>query len=54
MRLGKYWNYDNISEYSKDRIQKIITGEFDENIKDKVREKAINLTTESHFQGLQL
>ncbi len=54
MRLGKYWNYDNISEHSKDRIQKIITGEFDENIKDKVREKAINLTTESHFQGLQL
>lgn len=54
MRLGRFWSYDNINEYSKDRIQKIITGEFDENIKDKVREKAINLTTESHFQGLQL
>lgn len=54
MRLGKFWNYENINDYSKDRIQKIITGEFDENIKDKVREKAINLTTESHFQGLQL
>jgi CRISPR-associated endonuclease Csn1 len=54
MRLGKYWNYEDINDYSKDRIQKIITGEFDENIKDKVREKAINLTTENHFQGLQL
>lgn len=54
MRLGKYWNYENINEHSKDRIQKIITGEFDENIKDRVREKAINLTTESHFQGLPL
>ncbi|WP_312764912.1 type II CRISPR RNA-guided endonuclease Cas9 [Epilithonimonas sp.] len=54
MRVGKYWNYDNIDEHSKERIDKIITGEFDENIKDKVREKAINLTTESHFQGLQL
>ncbi|MGE6394103.1 type II CRISPR RNA-guided endonuclease Cas9 [Chryseobacterium scophthalmum] len=54
MRLGKYWNYENISDDSKERIQKIITGEYDENIKDKVREKAINLTTESHFQGLQL
>lgn len=54
MRLGKYWNYDDIDTYSKERIQKITTGEFDENIKDKVREKAINLTTESHFQGLQL
>lgn len=54
MRVGKYWSYDNIDEHSKARIDKIITGEYDENIKDKVREKAINLTTESHFQGLQL
>jgi CRISPR-associated endonuclease Csn1 len=54
MRLGKYWNYENINDYSKDRIQKIITGEFDENIKNKVREKAIDLTTENDFQGLQL
>ncbi|MBO6185045.1 MAG: type II CRISPR RNA-guided endonuclease Cas9 [Chryseobacterium sp.] len=54
MRLGKYWNYAEIDKYSRNRIQKIINGEYDENIKDKVREKAINLTTESHFQGLQL
>lgn len=54
MRLGKYWNYNNIDGLSKDRIQKIITGEFDENIKDKVREKAIHLTKENDFQGLQL
>ncbi|WAC39284.1 type II CRISPR RNA-guided endonuclease Cas9 [Pedobacter sp. SL55] len=54
MRLGKYWNYENIDAYSKDRIQKIITGEFDENIKNKVREKAIHLTQENDFQGLQL
>ena len=54
MRLGKYWSYAEIDKHSRDRIQKIINGEYDENIKDKVREKAINLTTESHFQGLQL
>lgn len=54
MRLGKYWNYENIKEQSKNRIQKIITGEFDKNIKDKVREKAIHLTAENDFQGLQL
>ncbi|WP_312823458.1 type II CRISPR RNA-guided endonuclease Cas9 [Epilithonimonas sp.] len=54
MRVGEYWNYDHIDNSSKARIDKIITGEYDENIKDKVREKAINLTTESHFQGLQL
>lgn len=54
MRLGKYWNYGNIDKNSKDRIQKIINGEYDENIKDKVREKAVHLTTEDDFQGLQL
>ncbi|MEE6128369.1 type II CRISPR RNA-guided endonuclease Cas9 [Chryseobacterium arthrosphaerae] len=54
MRLGKYWSYDKIDLYSKNRIQKIITGEFDENIKDRVREKAIRLTAENDFQGLQL
>jgi len=54
MRLGKYWNYADIDKYSKDRIQKIINGEYDENIKDKVREKAVHLTSENDFQGLQL
>ena len=54
MRLGKYWNYADIDKYSRERIQKIITGEYDENIKDKVREKAVHLTTENDFQGLQL
>ncbi|WP_448607634.1 type II CRISPR RNA-guided endonuclease Cas9 [Paenimyroides ceti] len=54
MRLGKYWDYADIDKCSKDRIQKIITGEYDENIKDRVREKAVHLTTETDFQGLQL
>ena len=54
MRLGKYWNYADIDKASKDRIQKIINGEYDENIKDKVREKAVHLTAENDFQGLQL
>lgn len=54
MRLGKYWNWEEIDTLSKDRILKIINGEYDENIKDKVRGKAINLTSENHFQGLQL
>lgn len=54
MRLGKYWTYENIDHGSRDRIHKIITGEYDADIKDKVREKAIHLTTENDFQGLQL
>lgn len=54
MRIGKYWVWDNIDENTKSRIRNIITGEYDEGIKNKVREKAIDLTTENHFQGLQL
>lgn len=54
MRLGKYWSWEAIDKNSKERIRKILTGEYDENIKDRVREKAIHLTQESHFQGLQL
>ncbi|MDR3188626.1 MAG: type II CRISPR RNA-guided endonuclease Cas9 [Prevotellaceae bacterium] len=54
MRLGKYWSWEAIDATTKDRIAKIISGEYDETIKDRVREKAIHLTTENDFQGLQL
>ncbi len=42
-----------LTKYEK-RIDKIITGEYDENIKERVREKAIHLKEEGYFQGLQL
>jgi len=54
MRLGKYWNWESMDRQSRERIGKIITGEFDENIKDKVRQKSLHLTQENHFQGLPL
>ena len=54
MRLGKYWNWEVIDSKTKNRIEKILTGEYDETIKNRVREKAINLTSENNFQGLQL
>ncbi len=54
MRVGKYWSWDAIDEDTKKRIDKIISGEFEEEIKNRVREKAIHLTNENHFQGLQL
>lgn len=54
LRLGKYWRWDAVSDDSKIRIQKIIDAEFDENIKNRVREKALHLTEEQHFQGLPL
>ena len=52
MRMGKYWSADAIDDKTKERIEKIISGEYDENIKDRVREKAIHLTDENHFKGL--
>jgi len=54
LRLGKYWNLDTIDTKTKGRIDKILTGEYDAEIKDLVREKAISLTCENDFQGLQL
>src|SRR5690606_12701810 len=56
MRAGKYWNWENIDVITQDRIQKIITGEVDDQIHIKVREKAAHqkLDTETDFQGLPL
>lgn len=53
IRIGKYWNWEAIDAKTKIRIQNIITGEYDETIKSRVREKTILLTEEQHFQGLQ-
>jgi len=54
LRIGKYWKWDSIDERTKGRITKILSGEYDEKIKTRVREKAIHLTKEFDFQGLQL
>lgn len=56
MRFGKFWNWSEIEQSSKHNIEKIITGEYDENIKNRVREKAekLQLKTENDFQGLPL
>ena len=52
MRLGKYWSWDNIDENTKDRIDKILTGEFDEKIRTRVREKSIHLQNKQDFTAL--
>ena len=54
MRMGKYWSADVIDIKTKERIDKMLTGEYDENIKNRVREKAINLTDVNHFKGLPI
>lgn len=52
MRIGKYWVAENIDPNTKNRINKIIDGEFDETIRDRVREKAIHLKDINSFKGL--
>ena len=54
MRSGKKWGHHQIHPDVLDRIAKISTGEFDEKIKDRVREKALALNEIEHFQGLPL
>lgn len=54
MRMGKYWKWDNIDLNTRKRISNIITGEYDETIKNRVREKSIGLRIEEDFQNLPL
>jgi CRISPR-associated endonuclease Csn1 len=54
MRIGKYWDSETIDKNTLARIHKIISGEFDENLKNRVRDKAIHLIKENDFQGLPL
>lgn len=54
MRLGKYWDWEAIDGSTKERIEKIITGEYDPELKEQVWEKLGHLQSEEHFQGLPL
>lgn len=54
IRMGKYWKEENIDAKTLERIDKIITGEYDETIKNRVREKAISLTSIEQFKGLPI
>ena len=54
MRMGKYWNEAYIDKQTRNRIDKIVAGEYDENIRTRVREKAIHLEDVSSFKGLPL
>jgi CRISPR-associated endonuclease Csn1 len=54
MRFGNNWNENNIDKNTKNRIDKILTGEYDLNIKNRVREKAIDLKSITDFKGLPL
>lgn len=52
MRLGRYWNENNIHEETRGRIENLLTGEYDEQIRNRVREKSIHLHQIDDFKGL--
>lgn len=54
MRCGKYWDERNIDPETRQRIDRIINGECDESIRQRVREKAIHLHSVEDFQRLPL
>lgn len=54
LRMGKYWNQDEIHRETQERINKIINGEHDDAINNRVREKSINLRTIEDFKALPL
>lgn len=52
MRCGTQWTASAIDTPTRTRIEKILTGEYDENIDNRTRELLTDLTDLSHFQGL--
>lgn len=54
MRMGHYWQEEAIDPLTRNRIEKLLTGEWDEKIHLRVREKSMHLTELSSFRGLPL
>ncbi len=54
MQVGRMWNPKNIDKNTLDRIDKILSGEFDQNITDKIRERCAGMTSVNDFQGLPM
>ena len=54
MRMGKYWRESDVIENVGDRVEKFLSGEYDEKIDDRVREKVTPLQSVEDYQGLPL
>lgn len=52
MRQGRYWSLSAIDPQTRQRMQRLIDGEWDEGISDRVREKTSDLRHETDFRGL--
>lgn len=54
MRSGEYWSEDAIDAQTKSRIEHIRTGEVDNSVSERVREKLDTMNEVKDFQGLPL
>lgn len=54
MRFGLSWNEESINDSTRNRIENLLTGEYDPDIKDKVRELAKEFQSIEDFQGLPI
>lgn len=54
MRRGRLWDWDQIDASTKDKAHKIMAGEYDESIPDRVREKLTTFEAETDFAGMPL
>lgn len=52
MQVGRFWNRDNLDCRTKDRIEKILSGELDQCISDRIRQKCAGMSEVEDFQGL--
>lgn len=52
MRMGKYWSKETFDARTNERIEKLITGECDENISNRVREIFTGFQHVEQFKGL--
>ncbi len=52
MRTGKFWTFDNIDSNTQKRIERVLSGEFDADLTDRIREKFAGLSDINDFQNL--
>lgn len=50
MRCGKFWDESALD--SIERIEKLLTGEYDQNIQESLRERVAGMQSKTDFQGL--
>ena len=52
MREGSYWSADAIDTITQQRIAHLVDGEYDDSIRERVREKSFHLDSTEAFRGL--